>query len=184
MGNKLIVTAVVGFLLMIGVFVGGLVIYKFSVDNEIAMYQIAYEKQMGRIEGFHDLMWKTISQKAQIAEKHKKAFQEIYVGIMEGRYSGDSGKLMLWITEQNPNFDQGNFADLSKSVEALRREFFKVQDDIRAIVAEHNKVLAVMPSKLFVSSAIRPLKYEEISSARSKEVIETREDNNVDVFGN
>ena len=153
----------------------------FSYNNQDARLRAQAEAQRGKIEGVHDKMWKTLQQKAQVTNEYKDAFSEIYPALIEGRYSQGDGSMMKWIQEANPNFDTSLYKDLMQSIELNREEFRKTQERMLDIIREHNVLLTSVPSKWFVSNKER-IEYTVISSTRSKVVMETGLDDNVNLF--
>lgn len=173
----------VGVITLLTVLVFGLVTVGmyFSYNNTDARLRAQAEAQVGKIESVHDKMWKVLQQKAQISNEYKTSFAEIYPQLIEGRYSQGDGSLMKWITEANPTFDTSLYKDLMLSVELLRTEFQKSQERMLDIIREHNVLLTSMPSKWFVSNTER-IEYTVISSTRSKTVMETKIEDDVNLF--
>lgn len=153
----------------------------FSYNNTDARLRAQAEAQRGKIEGVHDKMWKVLQQKAQVSTEYKDAFAEIYPALIEGRYSQGDGSLMKWITEANPTFDTSLYKDLMLSIELLRTEFQKSQERMIDIIREHNVLLTTVPSKWFVSNT-DVIEYTVISSTKSKVVMETGVDDDVNLF--
>lgn len=154
----------------------------FSYNNKEITLRTQAEAQRGKVEGVHDKMWKVLQQKAQVSNEYKDAFTEIYPAIMEGRYSGNGdGSLMKWVTEQNPNFDVSLYKDLMQSIEVLRTEFQKNQERMLDIVREHQVYISVFPNRLFISNKT-PIEYTIVSSSKSKVVMDTGLDDDVDLF--
>ena len=153
----------------------------FSYNNKEIALRAKAEAQVGKIEGVHDKMWKTLQQKAQVTNEYKDAFSEIYPALIEGRYSQGDGSMMKWIQEANPNFDTSLYKDLMQSIELNREEFRKTQERMLDIIREHNVLLTSVPSKWFVSNKER-IEYTVISSTRSKVVMETGLDDDVSLF--
>ena len=127
-------------------------------------------------------MWKVLQQKAGIVDKYSKDFEKIYVKIMEGRYSSGGG-LMKWVQERNPEFDASLYKDLMASVEAQREGFHREQSTLIDIDRQHKNLRQKLPSKFFVGSA-EAFELKIITSAKSKQVFETGEENDVDLFNN
>ena len=169
----------VAVILAIGLFC--VVCMYFSYNNTDARLRAQVEAQIGKVEGVHDKMWKVLQQKAQVSNEYKNAFSEIYPALIEGRYSQGDGSLMKWITEANPTFDTSLYKDLMQSIELLRTEFQKAQERTLYQIREHNVLLTTIPSKWFVSNKER-IEYTVISSTRSKTVMETGLDDDVNLF--
>jgi hypothetical protein len=127
-----------------------------------------------------DNMFKTIAQVAQVSEQYKESFKEIYIPLIEGRYK-DQNLLMKWVTESNPNFDTKLYDKLVDIIESKRNGFEMEQKKLVSILEDHNNLLETMPSSWFVGG--RPhLQITFITSAKTKEVYRTGEDNDLDLF--
>ena len=149
-----------------------------SVKNTYIDLSNQYTKQSTRIETFHDTMWKTIKQSTNVTDKAKESFKEMYVPLMEGRYSHGGGQMMQWIKENNPQFDFSLFKHLMVQIESLRKQFFNEQDMMQAIVKEGNDLITKFPTR-YVLSDKSPFEFVPISSTTSKEVMKTRVDDDV-----
>jgi hypothetical protein len=145
-----------------------------------------FEQKITERTSFYDKMWKTISQKSQIALKNDSSFYRNVNAIMEGRK--DAGDLfMKWVQESNPNanYDQVSvlYQDLSRTVEGQRDGFFMEEKMIQNIVMEHNNLIQKFPGSFWNSFLGRKeLIYKPITSDRTDEVIKSGKDNNVEVF--
>lgn len=166
---------------IIGIFVISGVSMYFSYNNQEISLRNEAEAQRGKIEGVHDKMWKTIAQQAQISDKYAQSFDSIYTHIMSERYDANDGLLMKWITEANPQFDSSLYKNIMESVEVLRSEFQKSQERMLDIVREHKDLCARYPGRWFISNT-SDIEYTVVSSSKSKAVMETGIDNDVDVF--
>lgn len=140
-----------------------------------------YESQKSKIEGIHDNVWKTIQQKAGVAKEYSAQFDSIYTHIMDARYDKNDNVLFNWIKESNPEFSMELYKDLSVTIEVQRKAFLNSQIRIIDIVREHNNLLDMAPSGWFLSGRNR-LEWEVISSTHTKDVMQTRIDDDVDVF--
>ena len=156
--------------------------FYFSYNNDEIALRAQAEAQQGKIEGVHDKMWKVIQLKAQVADKYKDAFSEIYPEIISGRYSGNGdGSFMKWVTEQNPNFDTSLYKDLMQSIEMLRSEFQRAQETMLDIIREHTTLCSTYPGRWFINDTSK-IQYTIISSTKSKTVVETGIDDDVNLF--
>ena len=154
----------------------------FSYNNKEITLRTQAEAQYDKIEGVHDKMWKVLQQKAQVSNEYKNAFADIYPQIISGRYSGNGdGSLMKWVTEQNPNFDTSLYQDLMMSIEILRSEFQRNQETMIDIVREHKTLCTTYPGKWFITNT-QSIEYEVISSTKSKNVMETKVDDDISLF--
>jgi len=176
--NKIIGLVVTGSILLFSIFA---FVWWMGVSNDEIGLRNKYEAQEKTVDLFYDNMWKTLKQKAGITDKSKDAFKEIYIPMIEGRYSKGDGTLMKWIVEQNPVFDQSLYTKLMNSVEAMRSRFFIEQDKLVSIKQEHQNLRLMFPSSMVVGD--RPeIKLNLITSAVTKEMRRTGEENDVDIF--
>ena len=152
-----------------------------STSNQEILLRTRIESQEKVREAFFDKMWKILSQKAKVTEKYKDSFKEIYVGIMEGRYSHGAGGMMNWIKEANPNFDQSMYKDLMVSIEAERNGFFMEQKILIDLANEHKLLIKQFPGSIFVGSR-EEIVIKVISSTKSKKVIENGVEDDIELF--
>lgn len=152
-----------------------------SANNDDRQLRNLAEAQRDLIEAQYDNMWKVLQQKAKVTNEYKSSFKEIFVGIIEGRYDNDSNTLMKWIKESNPEFDASLYKDLMASIEIKRTEFLNVQKRMIDIIREHNDLLSVAPKCWFVSNKTK-IEYTVISSTRTKQVMDTGMDDDVELF--
>ena len=165
-------------LIIVGFFVVLLIGMYFSYNNKEIALRKESEAQKGKIESVHDTMWKIIKQKAQVSEKYKDAFEKIYPDLIRGRYANDQGSMMKWIQEQNPNFDTSLYRDLSQAIEIQRTIFSNAQQRMLDILRERETLIESMPAKFFISNKTR-IDYEVISSTNTKNIMETRIDDDI-----
>lgn len=140
-----------------------------------------FNMEMKNREATFDNMFKDISQIAQITEEYKESFKDIYVHITSERYDKDDGVVMKWIQESNPQFDTKLYDRLANTIEVRRQEFLLVQRKLMDIKNQHNNLLDVFPSSLFLSGRQR-LDYQVISSTHAKKVMETGVDDDIELF--
>ena len=179
MKTSTIVTLVVIALLAIG----GITIFSsyVSYNNKEVSLRAQSDAQIKVIEGYHDAMWKIISQKAQVSNEYRAGFDSIYTHIISGRYSQGDGSLMKWIQESNPSFDASLYKDLMNTIEVQRIAFKNAQEKEIDIIREHETLLKTMPSCWFISDK-RPIEYTVVSSTKSKMTMETGLDDDVELF--
>ena len=175
--KKLIIVGVSVITLVILVAIIGI-----SASNREIELRSKITAQKEACEAYYDKLWKVISQKAQVADQYKDAFKEIYPQLIEGRYGNEKGgTLMKWIQESNPNFDISLYKDLNASIEAERAGFFMEQKKLIDLNNQHRIVKKTFPASLFIGS--RPdIEIIIVSSAATKKVMETGEENDVELF--
>jgi hypothetical protein len=170
--NKIKFLAAIAILFVVGF------LWRESVKNRYIDINNQYIKQQNRIETFHDTMWKTIKQSTNVTDKAKESFKEMYIPLVEGRYSHGGGQMMQWIKENNPQFDFKLFDKLMTQIESLRKQFFNEQDMMQAIVKEGNDLRTKFPT-VYVLEDKPEFIFIPISSTTSKEVMKTRVDDDV-----
>lgn len=179
MSKNLIITLSVFVVLLIS----GLTVfntYRSTFDKNVELKN-AFKAQKNVIAGNYDKMWKVLKQKANVTEQAAAAFKDIYVPMIEGRYSKGDGSLMKWVTEQNPQFDQSIFKDLMQSIEALRSEFETEQKKILAIKEQHDNLRERFWSHIFLGNEPE-LEYQMITSTQTQEVVKSGKDDDIDLF--
>lgn len=148
-------------------------------NQEVALRKEA-EAQKGKVESVHDKMWKTIQQKAGVTDEYRETFEKVYPEIISGRYKDDS-TTMKWIQEDNPNFDTSLYKDLMQAIEVQRAYFDQAQTRMLDIIRQRETLLEQIPAKFFISNKSK-IEYTIVSSTRSKTVIQTGLDDDVDLF--
>lgn len=179
--NNTTIGAILGLVAIVVVGIGIWIGSYFSYNNEEVSLRNQAEAQRGKIEGVYDNMWKIISQKAQVSNQYKNAFKEIYPEIIAGRYSEGGGELMKWVQEANPEFDTSLYKDLMQSIEVQRTAFTRTQETMLDIIREHTTLCQTFPGKWFIANN-KPIEYTIISSTKSKEVMESGLDDDVELF--
>lgn len=168
-------------IIIIAVLVVALVAMYFSYNNkEIALRKEA-EAQKGKIESVHDKMWKVIKQKANVTEQYREMFEKVYPDIIAGRYSGEGATAMKWIQEANPEIDASLYKDVMQAIEIQREHLHTAQTRMLDVIREREALIESYPSRWFISNKSK-IEYEVISSTRSKTVVETGLDDDVEIF--
>ena len=152
-----------------------------SYNNQEVSLRKEAEAQKGKVESVHDKMWKTIQQKAGVTDEYREAFEKIYPELISGRYSQGDGSAMKWIQESNPDFDTSLYKDLMQAIEVQRAYFDQAQTRMLDIIRQRETLLETIPAKFFISNKSK-IDYTVISSTRSKGVLITGVDDDVDLF--
>lgn len=157
-----------------------------STSNDEVDLRNRFKQKMDERTAFYDKMWKTISQKSQIAIKNDSSFTNNINVIMTGRKDAQ-GIFMKWVQESNPNANyeavSSLYADLSRAVEGQRDGFFMEEKMIQGIVLEHDNIMSKFPSGFILSIFGRSkLNYKPITSDKTDGVIQSGKDNDVSVF--
>ena len=154
----------------------------FTYNRQDVQYRNLAVAQENVIKTNFDKMWKVIKTIAQVPEQAVSSFQKMYQPLIEGRYEGEKGDVMMkWITEQNPAFDWSLYGKLQTAIEANRTDFFYEQAKLISIKKQHDDLRLMPPSKWFVGN--RPeIKITIISSAATDEVMKSGQENNIDLY--
>lgn len=171
--SLIIIVAAVAILLI-------LLIMFFTYNNKEIYLRKEADAQRKKIESTHDKMWKVIKQKAEVSDKYRETFERVYPEIIAGRYS-DGSSAMKWIQEANPNFDTSLYNDLMQAIEIQRTHLHNAQTRMLDVIRERASLIESYPSRWFITNKSE-IEYELISSTNTRNVVETRVDDDVDVF--
>lgn len=171
--SLIIIVAVAAILLV-------LLIMFFTYNNKEIYLRKEADAQRKKIESTHDKMWKVIKQKAEVSDKYRETFERVYPEIIAGRYS-DGSSAMKWIQEANPNFDTSLYNDLMQAIEIQRTHLHNAQTRMLDVIRERASLIESYPSRWFITNKSE-IEYEVISSTKTHNVVETRVDDDVDVF--
>ena len=178
-----------GFLITAGVFLTlaiGIVLWAIGVSNTEVKLKFRGEAQQTVCEAYFSNMWEILQTKAGVANEYKEGFKEIYVPLIEGRYSKGDGTLMKWITESNPQFDPSLYKDLMTSIEGQRNGFFLEQSKLIDIDREHKMIRTNFPTKWIVGKRL-PIGGEAgitiLKNLATQNAYATVTDSSPDLFG-
>ena len=171
--SLIIIVAVAAILLV-------LLIMFFTYNNKEIYLRKEADAQRKKIESTHDKMWKVIKQKAEVSDKYRETFERVYPEIIAGRYS-DGSSAMKWIQEANPNFDTSLYNDLMQAIEIQRTHLHNAQTRMLDVIRERASLIESYPSRWFITNKSE-IEYEVISSTKTHNMVETRVDDDVDVF--
>lgn len=171
--------SIAGLLLIFGLVVFNS--YRSAYDRNVQLTS-KFEAQKGVVELSYDKMWKVLKTQASVPDQAAKAFKDMYVPLIEGRYSKGDGSLMKWITEQNPQFDFTMYSKLMDNIEALRSEFQMEQTKVLAIKEQHDNLRKEFWSSIWLGD-VKEFEYQKITSTQTQEVVKTGKDDDIDLFG-
>lgn len=150
-----------------------------TVNTEISL-RTAIPAQVDNVDLFYTKMWETLQTKASVTQKYATDVTKFQKDIMEGRYStGD--KMMMWIQESNPTFDQSMYKDLMASIEGLREGFFIEQSKLRDMKRTHDNLILMFPSRIFVGKK-EPIEVQLLVNEATKEARSTGIDKSPTLF--
>lgn len=181
MSGKLIGFGILGVILFLVIWMASYVIGISNQDKSLR--NLITAKKSDQKQG-HDLMWKKISQVAQVTDAQKNALMEIFNGYASARTgTGDGGSMMKWVQESCPNVDTSTFNNLMNVITSSRDAFAFTQRELIDLKRTHDNLLDLFPSS-FVLSLLGREKVDItiVSSSRTEEVIKTGKDDDVSVF--
>ena len=170
-----LVLGVLGLLALIAV------IMNFSYKNSEIRLREQITSKIEVNKSSYTKMWEIITTQANVADKYSEDFKEIYPQLISGRYSNGGGQLMQWIQEHNPNFDTSLYKKLMRSVEAQRESFHTNQVQLQDLSREHNTLLKVFPSSLFLSD-IKPIDVPNVINVETQKAFETGIEQKMELF--
>lgn len=152
---------------------------------------------------WYDTFWKKVSETAQVTDKYKSDFKEIFIGGIEGRYP--PGKAVTFLMESNPALDASVYVQVQRVIESGRNDFAQTQQTLVDRQRAYDTSLHTFPNVILagvfgfpseINGQDRPatdvdgdgrytvLDYPTVTSAKTQEVFKTgREDKPLDVFG-
>ncbi len=156
---------------------------KVSYSNDETKLRIRAKKQSEVCEIVYDDMWKIVKKKAQIPEKYKEDLKEVILTDNQA-YGKDGIKIggaFNTIQKVNPNFTPEMYRELMQTIESEMKRFEREQKTLISISEEHDVLISTFPGTYFLPN-VQPLDIKIITSSKTKEVFQSGEDNNVDVF--
>lgn len=184
---KTIIVSLLAVVLVLGGIIFGS--YITITNTEMAM-RMRVEAQQDVTQANFDKMFKVIAQTAQVPEhlmdKSREAFKEIYIPIMEGRYSNSrGGSLMSWVTESNPQFDINSFAPLYERlqivIESNREAFFMEQKKLIDMRREHSTYINLFWQSKFLGD-VQPIEIQIVTSTNTDRSFETGKEDDINIF--
>ena len=167
-------------LALLGVFVltiSALAYVGSTLNTEISL-RTQFEAKQEEATLAYDEMWKVISEQAEVASSYRDSFGDIYTDIIGSRYGSGGGRVMQWVTEQNPDFDTSLMSNLMSSIEAQRMTSRRVQTELLDIRREHTLFVQKFPNRLIVGGRCC-LEAQIVTSGRTERSFDTGRDNQV-----
>lgn len=172
-GKILLISGIIGIALIT------LIMYVTLSNKEVRINNAAVaQEQVCKLD--FDNMFKTIKQTAKVTEEAKESFKEIYFGITDKTYANDKNLVMKWVTAANPQFDMKLFDRLMTIIESKRNDNQYQQTKLADLQREWKDLTGTFPGSIFLGG--RTLNITFVTSARTKEVYRTGEDNDMDLF--
>ena len=148
-----------------------------TFNTEISL-RTQFEAKQEEATLAYDEMWKVISEQAGVASSYRDSFGDIYTDIIGSRYGSGGGRVMQWVTEQNPDFDTSLMSNLMSSIEAQRMTSRRVQTELLDIRREHTVFVQKFPNRLIVGGQCC-LEAQIVTSGRTEQSFEMGRDDQV-----
>lgn len=168
------------FLAFIVMFAGMLMSYH---NEEVSLRNAITAKQVDNTNEF-DNMWKKIAQVAQVSEKQKEAFKEIFTSYVSGRGANSSdGQMMTWVKENAPTPDLSIYNEVLNIIVASRNSFTTRQKELLDMKRAHDNLIDQLPSGFFLRIIGRDkINVTIVTSSKTDKVFETGKDDDINVF--
>lgn len=168
------------FLAFIVMFAGMLMSYH---NEEVSLRNAITAKQVDNTNEF-DNMWKKIAQVAQVSEKQKEAFKEIFTSYVSGRGANSSdGQMMTWVKENVPTPDLSIYNEVLNIIVASRNSFTTRQKELLDMKRAHDNLIDQLPSGFFLRIIGRDkINVTIVTSSKTDKVFETGKDDDINVF--
>ncbi len=127
-----------------------LVLWGVNLSNKERMLRNRATAVQESNEAFFGKMWEVLRDQAGVSEEYRESFKEIYIPLIEGRYSQGDGSLMKWVVEQNPTFDTSLYQQLMSSIEGQREAFFLEQQKLIDIDRQHKDMRIIFPNSIVI----------------------------------
>lgn len=173
-GSMIAIVSVVVFVVLILM----VVISYFSFSNgEIRLRNQISAVQTDNQNEF-DLMWKKISQVAQITRSERESVERIIIGYADERTGSNQGSFINAVREALPTIDNSTFLNLQNIIVSSRDRFAQRQKQLIDLKREHDNILMTFPGSLFVGG--RPqIDIVVITSTRTQNTFESGLDDDI-----
>lgn len=149
-----------------------------NYNNEEKTLRNKAEAEIGVLEVSVDNCWKKIVQVSKASEKYEQAFKESYTEIFNARYD-DNNPLMNWIKEDNPKLDSSIYKKIQDVIDSERDNVLNQQATVLDVIREHKTLCETWPGNWFIDNKSE-IEFKVISSTRTKEIMKTGLDDNID----
>ena len=204
--KKLVLVLVFAVIAAVGL---GLFFYDMSIDNKEMALRERFKGQEKVAKTSHDLMFKVITQGAQVTDKYSEDFETVFAKISDN-LMGDDAVLKL-VAGFNPNLSPDMYKELMTTIKTERAKFKRAQDICIDVSREYATFIKTKPQTWFINSEILDgkdyfdrrfskeeikdlkltmeteeawsiLAYKPVTSTNTEDVFEKGVDDNIDLF--
>lgn len=166
-------------IIVIGIAAAGMYI---SYSNQEIALRNTIKAKMTDNQSEFDNMWKKISQVAQVTEQDRESLKDIFNSYASARTGSDNGaSLMRWVQESIPNVDRTTMVNLQNIITSSRDSFTMRQKELIDYKREHDNLIKMFPSSLFVGSR-GEIEITVVTSNRTQQAFASGSDDSVAVF--
>ena len=179
--NKMLAFVLAGFAVFAGLVLVVALTWMSANNREVSLRNAITAKQQANQATF-DNMWKQIKSAAEVTDAQKNALKEIFVEHAQARSGGGSDKAIVkWLQESVPNVDTTVFTNLQNIIVGARNSFTSDQVALLDLKREHDNVLTVFPSSLFVGGRSH-IDVQIVTSEKTERTFASGKDDDVKVF--
>lgn len=124
--------------------------YSSYYDTE-ADIRTQIQKKQEVCKAYYTKMVQIFKDEAAVKTSYKKDATQFGKDLIEGRYDNDNGKLMMWIQEQNPEFDAEMYKKLMNIIRSEREGFFVQQEQLLDLKRQHDNLFEKFWSGMFMN---------------------------------
>lgn len=155
--------------------------YWMNVSNkEVQLRNLIVGKQRDNTSEY-DNMWKKIAQVAQVPEEKKNALKEIFTSHAQARTTPSNNVVMNWIKESVPTVNMDIYDSLMNIITSSRDSWTMRQKELIDFKREHDNLIDMFPSSLFVGSRGK-IDIKIITSTKTERVFEQQKDDDITLF--
>lgn len=181
--NKKILVLVVGILFISSMF--ALIGWVISFKNKEVVLSSLFNQKLEERTSVYDNTIRVISKNAKVSTKSTESLKDLLSTQVDAQ-KPNKDAIMTWVKNSNPTatFEHVNklYIELSRTIESMYTDVKDIDVQIQDVKREHKVLISKFPNSLLTNIfGIKELKYTQITSDRTREVISTGVDNDFDV---
>jgi len=154
-----------------------IIIWAMGVSNTEIGLRNKFEAQTQVRNLIYDNMWKTIQEKAAVADNYKDGMVECIEAAAKGR---EGGSLLKFVKEAVPGLSDNLYKEIMATIEGKRDEVTRQQVILTDIYNTHKNLVQYQPTSWVVGRRSL-LKLELITSTRTKRAAQTGIDDELNI---
>jgi hypothetical protein len=121
-----------------------------STYNSLTAQEQGVEATWRDSQVWYDNFWKKVGEVAQVTDRYKKDFREVFQGAIEGRYASD--RPAQFIMESNPSLSPELYVNVQRVIESGRDDFAQTQRTLVDRQRAYSVALKTFPTVLLAST--------------------------------